>query len=63
MKTLKILIPAGALLFIVAAKVIDGPVHQRQHLLKGFVTEGAALGDAALLPVADHPGLPPLATA
>ena len=45
MKYLKILIPAGALLFIVAAKVTEAPVFQRQHLLQGFVTEGAALGD------------------
>jgi hypothetical protein len=45
MKTLSILLPVAALLFVVAARVIDGPVHQRQHLLKGFVTEGAALGD------------------
>lgn len=45
MKAISIILPLGIVLALTAAQVADRPSHQRKVLFRGFVTEGASLGD------------------
>lgn len=45
MKSLQVLLPLGALALVVAARVAGPTVFVQQTLMRGFITEGAALGD------------------
>jgi hypothetical protein len=45
MKAITILLPLGLVALLTAAKIADKSSHQRKVLSRGFVTEGASIGD------------------